>query len=267
MDISIREAADILHKSQRTVRHMAQTGRIPARRIGSRWLLKREDVEALRDGKPLEESAEAPAEPTANESESAHQTVDETPRRPAYTIDFNQSLHTSQMKPGHTARSIRELGSFGILTNLLGELASLRRVGPCETRLLDEIERSLRNVLEILADGLHRGETEQRVERFLQAQSKACAALTSLLHYNMIYAEPDLSPIADRIEHDLIQSIQDLIDDIERRNRWRGKAITAAESVVERVCTQVRAFAGDGKFASQVSRVQERINQVLAAAL
>ncbi len=264
MDISIREAAAILQKSQRTVRHMAQTGRIPARRIGSRWLLKREDVVAIRDGKPVdEEVAEAPEETSAIEEET---TAQESAPRPAFTVDFGEALHQIPHRPGHAARSVRELGSFGILTSLLGELAASRR-GPCEPNLLDEVERSLRNVLEILADGLHRTGTELRVERFLQAQSQACAALTGLLHYNMIYAEPDLSGVANRIEHELIHSIQELIDDIERRSRWRGRAITAAESMVDRVCTQVRAIAGEGKFSARVSVVQDRIQQVLTAAL
>ncbi len=263
MDISIREAAAILQKSQRTVRHMAQTGRIPARRIGSRWLLKREDVIAIRDGKPLDDESETD-DATAPEVDDG--STNTTPRRPAFTVDFGAAINQMPHKPGHAARSVRELDSFAILTSLLGELASLRR-GPCDGAMLDEIERSLRSVLEILADGLHRTATDQRIERFLQAQSQTCAALTSLLHYNMIYAEPDLSSIANRIEHDLIHSIQELVDDIERRNRWRGRAITTAEMVVDRVCTQVRAIAGEGKFSAGVSRVQDRISQVLTAAL
>ncbi|MBK7828921.1 helix-turn-helix domain-containing protein [Nannocystis sp.] len=44
MEISIKDAAGAARQSERTVRHMAQTGRLPARRIGSRWLINQDDL-------------------------------------------------------------------------------------------------------------------------------------------------------------------------------------------------------------------------------
>jgi len=68
MDLSIKEAATLIGKSERTVRHMAQTGRLPARRIGSRWVIRRSDLDGIgKRAKTRSKSASdsAKSEPTA----------------------------------------------------------------------------------------------------------------------------------------------------------------------------------------------------------
>jgi excisionase family DNA binding protein len=62
MEISIKDAAELLGKSERTVRHMAQTGRLPARRIGARWLINQEDLLAAQ-GQPASTDADRPSRP------------------------------------------------------------------------------------------------------------------------------------------------------------------------------------------------------------
>ena len=47
MEVSIREAAQIIGRSTRTVRNMAQSGRIKARRVGDRWMVDRESLNTL----------------------------------------------------------------------------------------------------------------------------------------------------------------------------------------------------------------------------
>ena len=56
MEISIKDAAELLGKSERTVRHMAQTGRLPARRIGARWLINRDDLLARKAARATDDA-------------------------------------------------------------------------------------------------------------------------------------------------------------------------------------------------------------------
>ncbi len=276
MDISIKEAAELLGKSQRTVRHMAQTGRIPARRIGSRWLIKRADVDAIKAGKKPPSETQA-SEPTA-EAEAAPKPAEHAaPRAPqprpvaapraSFTVSFDTSLHHSRRKPNHTAETVRDLDSFTIAAGVLAEVAFLRHQGPCDEVLIGEIERALRGILEVLADGLQQRDAVAKTERFRVAQTRACGALTGLLHYNMVYAEPDLDPISERIEKDLLPALRELIEAIEKRARWRGRAITAAEHAIDRVFTQVRDFAGEGRLGTGLHTIHKTLNRALEAAL
>ena len=66
MEISIKDAAELLGKSERTVRHMAQSGRLPARRVGSRWLIDREE---LQSGKYSSSGDDAELEPRRRRDE------------------------------------------------------------------------------------------------------------------------------------------------------------------------------------------------------
>ncbi|MCA9695198.1 MAG: helix-turn-helix domain-containing protein, partial [Myxococcales bacterium] len=190
MDISIKEAADLLGKSQRTVRHMAQTGRIPARRIGSRWLIRQADAEAIKAGKdPMasfldDEEADGPVSAASEAARPA------AAPRPTFTISFDSSLEQSGDRSVHEITELRDLDTFAIASGLLAEVAYLRHDGPCDTMLLEHVEQSMCGILEVLADALQQHDPSSRVERFRQAQRQACSALTGLLHYNMVYAEP-----------------------------------------------------------------------------
>lgn len=267
MDISIKEAADLLGKSQRTVRHMAQTGRIPARRIGSRWLIRQADAEAIKAGKdPMasfldDEEADGPVSAASEAARPA------AAPRPTFTISFDSSLEQSGDRSVHEITELRDLDTFAIASGLLAEVAYLRHDGPCDTMLLEHVEQSMCGILEVLADALQQHDPSSRVERFRQAQRQACSALTGLLHYNMVYAEPDLSSIVTHVEKDLLPSLRELVEETEKRARWRGRAITAAEHVVERVLTRVRHFAGDGRMATGLGNLQQTLSRALEAAL
>jgi len=57
--LSASEAAALLHVSRKRAQFLARTGRVPAVRIGRRWLFPRRELEALfrrpADGRPLPE--------------------------------------------------------------------------------------------------------------------------------------------------------------------------------------------------------------------
>ncbi len=44
MDLSLSEAARLLGKTDRQVRYLIQTGKIPAHKKGSRWIVRRDDL-------------------------------------------------------------------------------------------------------------------------------------------------------------------------------------------------------------------------------
>lgn len=50
-ELSTREAADLLHVTDRAIRQAITDGRLQAQRIGSRWVLQRENVEHYRAGR------------------------------------------------------------------------------------------------------------------------------------------------------------------------------------------------------------------------
>lgn len=45
--LSVEEAAAVLHMDVRRVRGLARTGKLPAYRVGRRWLFRREQIEGL----------------------------------------------------------------------------------------------------------------------------------------------------------------------------------------------------------------------------
>jgi excisionase family DNA binding protein len=277
MEISIKDAAELLGKSERTVRHMAQTGRLPARRIGSRWLINRDDLLARKaaglgndsdepDGVDAPDDAGTdgadgdPAELAADDSSE-----DSSPRRTSrqgFTVNFAPS-HSVALPPG-AVTSVRELDSFHIATDILAELGELRREVKDAAPLRDA-ETHLREFLQLLADGCH-ADLATRRDRFQAAQSQACAALTDLIHFNVSRAEPDLGPLGERVERDLIGSLRMLLEDTQRHLSVRGRVLDLAERAVARVLSRLRGLAGEGRMADRLGGLQKSLTEALHAA-
>ena len=268
MEISIKDAAELLGKSERTVRHMAQTGRLPARRIGSRWLINQDDLIARKaagvgndsddDLSDLDDTADAG--PLAAELDD-DASDDESPRRPSrqhVTVNFSHAL------PPGVVTSVRELDSFHIATDILTELGELRRTVK-DAPLLRDAETHLREFLQLLADGCH-ADLHTRRDRFREAQSRACSALTDVIHFNVSRAEPNLAPLAERLERDLIGSLQVLLGETQRHLSLRGRMIGVAERTVARVLSRLRGLAGEGRFAERIGGLQRTLTQALHAA-
>ncbi|MBL9103325.1 MAG: helix-turn-helix domain-containing protein [Myxococcales bacterium] len=263
MEISIKDAAELLGKSERTVRHMAQTGRLPARRIGARWLINREDLlqrkaSGATDGDEAELDDVVDAETDLGDDEprsGAHADV---------TVSWHPSPRPEHVLPPGEITSVRELDSFHIATAVLARLGEVRR-DAANAPLLRDAETHLREFLHLLADGCH-ADLHTRRDRFREAQSRVCAALTDLIHFNVVRAEPDLGPLTQRLEQDLIGELRHLLGETQRRLSWRGRAISLAESTLARVLTRLRGFAGDGRIADRLGGLQRTLTQALHSA-
>jgi excisionase family DNA binding protein len=260
MEISIKDAAELLGKSERTVRHMAQTGRLPARRIGARWLIDRDDLLARKAaGNTDDEGEELAAELEPGDA-------DDGDGRPEFAAHFAARSIDLDDLPRSVDRALPpgELDGFHIATAILARLGELRRELK-DAPLLRDAENHLREFLHLLADGCH-ADLHTRRDRFREAQSRVCAALTDLIHFNVVRAEPDLGPLAMRIERDLIGELRVLLGETSRRLSWRGRAITFAESTVARVLTRLRGIAGEGRLAERLGGLQRTLTQALHAA-
>ncbi|MEZ4449436.1 MAG: helix-turn-helix domain-containing protein [Nannocystaceae bacterium] len=278
MELSIKEAAEVLGKSERTVRHMAQTGRLPARRIGSRWVISRDDLdrrgaEGDTDDVDLDDEAVSAADhDDADDADDLTVTPierptprSETARRPTLTVSFE----AIDAEPGARdfPSSIRELDSFAVASGLLGEVADARRRARGDgAALLAEPERALRGVLQTLADGCHQPDARHRAAAFREAQTQACAALSGLVHYTLLHAEPDLRELAERVESELLTSLAAHRARHERRLTWRGRVITAAEVALERIIHRAKTF-GAGRFADRLDHVERSLHRALRHAL
>lgn len=272
MEISIKDAAELLGKSERTVRHMAQTGRLPARRIGARWLINRDDLLA-RKAAGTTDDADADADADFETAELEHDEDDadghapRNPSRQGFTVNWHANgagLGYERALPPGVITSVRELPSFHVATELLAELGELRREVK-EGGTLREAEAHLREFVALLADGCH-ADLHTRRDRFREAQSRACAALTDVIHFNVSRAEPDLAPLAERLERDLIGSLRLLLGETQRHLSLRGRVIGVAERTVARVLTRLRGFAGEGRFAERLGGLQRTLTQALHAA-
>lgn len=267
MEISIKDAAELLGKSERTVRHMAQTGRLPARRIGARWLINQEDLLQRKasgatdaSDEDLTDIPDVDAETDLADDGESHGTSAQT-----FTINYHATPRSADhvLPPGEIT-SVRELDSFHIATAVLARLAEARREAR-DTPLLRDAEQNLREFLHLLADGCH-ADLATRRDRFRDAQSRVCAALTDLIQFNVVRAEPDLGPLAQQLERDLIGELRHLIGDTQRRLSWRGRAISMAETTLARVLGRLRGIAGEGRFAERLGGLQRTLTQALHSA-
>jgi excisionase family DNA binding protein len=259
MEISIKDAADLLGKSERTVRHMAQTGRLPARRVGSRWLIDRDELlsgkynghgddEATVDG-------EAAAAATATDASEEHHEADHDAEHASLSVSRARLRFDRALPPG--TPSVRALDSFHIAADLLAELGDLRRDLRDAAHLRDA-EQHLRGFIQALADGIHADVADQP-ERFRAARTQVCAALTDLIHFNVTHDKPDLTPLVDRIEHELLGSLQLLIGAADERSSWRYRVRGVAERAAARVFSRLRGLAGEGRVGARLAALEERL--------
>ena len=265
MEISIKDAAELLGKSERTVRHMAQTGRLPARRIGARWLINQEDLLQRKASGATDADEDDGADLPDVDAEADLADDPSGPSGQAFSFHYQPPPRSADhvLPPGEIT-SVRELDSFHIATAVLARLGEVRRDAHAAP-LLREAETHLREFLHLLADGCH-ADLATRRDRFRDAQSRVCAALTDLMHFNVVRAEPDLGPLTQQLERELIGELRHLIGDTTRRLSWRGRAISMAESTLARVLTRLRGIAGEGRFAERLGGLQRTLTQALHSA-
>lgn len=265
MEISIKDAAELLGKSERTVRHMAQTGRLPARRIGARWLINREDLLQRKATGATDGDEDLTDIPDAEVEADLADDGGTSTSGQTFTVNWHAPPRSADhvLPPGEIT-SVRELDSFHIATAVLARLGEVRR-DAVNAPLLRDAETHLREFLHLLADGCH-ADLSTRRDRFREAQSRVCAALTDVIHFNVVRPEPDLGPLAQRLERDLIGELRGLIGETSRRLSWRGRALNLAETTLARVLTRLRGFAGEGRVADRLGGLQRTLTQALHSA-
>jgi len=189
----------MLGKPERTVREMARTGKLPARRVGHTWVIDKERLTGI-DPAALQARAEQTAairQRVDAALERAAPPAGEGGRRPAFSVQDTVC--------GRTACGI------------LAELHSVQ--GAADAAELEEAKRGMRCFLRLLADGIHQFEPATKVDRFVRARSEACATLGELLALRATRPELPLGALIGRIEQDLLGPLRGMIRRTERRGR------------------------------------------------
>lgn len=192
MKLTVKEAAALLGKPPRTVRHLAQRGKLPAERVGGRWVF---DRDALVQADPDQAAARAgEVQRLADHVQAAVQAV--TPPGPTRRRDFY---------------SVRDVGAFKVAS------AVLAQVQAADDPLLAGAADALRDTLHRLADGFHQYQPELKVARLIDARAACCAAIAELLHAATHRDRPAALPWADELEREALGSLRGLLRRAERR--------------------------------------------------
>jgi len=184
MDLSLTQAAQLLGKTRRQVEYLIKTGRLPAKKVGTRWLIADSDL-------PL-----SPSQRQARERKAAAlQTVAE------------EVLGATAPK---TRYSLRDLKAFaeGLAAYAAGR-AQLPETHPALPLL--------RQALDDLAIGCHRFERRGKAEAYGRARDHASLAVCALLAEET----PAGEGLIERIEQEIIPAIAGLL---RRTDRRRGEA-------------------------------------------
>ncbi len=184
MKLSVRDAARILGKSERTARHLAQTGQIPAQRVGGRWLFEREHLEAHVSG-----------------GQTLAAAVD------GLRDDVVEALEDAKPKLGERGfYSVRDVTAFKSGSSVLRQLEEASKTPGTEY---------LRTLLRCIADGFHQYDPETKLNSLLAARRAASGAVADLAHHAA--ADEALDPLVDTLEKVTLGSLRGLIRRAERR--------------------------------------------------
>lgn len=202
MELSVNEAARLLGKSPRTVRHLVATGQLRGRREGVRWLIDREALESI-----------SPAEAASRRAQ-----VERVRER----VDAAMDRAAPPPADGRVRRaySVRDLRAFELARELIAKVARARDAssGPAGDRLA-RAEGSLRECLRALADGCHQFHAHAKADCYAHARSTACAAVADLLAFTAVHEQAEADEVAERIEAELLRSIRGLIRSAEKARR------------------------------------------------
>lgn len=182
MDLSLDEAAVRCGMTVRQVRYLVQQGRLKARKDGSRWLVREEDLPAS----PQRTDA-ATRQHEALQAAAARAIGPEPERRRRY--------------------SVRDLRAFQAA--MRGWSATRDALGADHAAT-----RTLRGVLDQLAVGCHRYEVREKTAAYRQARD-----LASLATVELLLAERP--PLVDLVEQELLGHLAALLARGDRReSRW-----------------------------------------------
>ncbi|MCC6556542.1 MAG: helix-turn-helix domain-containing protein [Polyangiaceae bacterium] len=249
MDLSIREAAALLGKSERTVRYFAQQGRIPARRVRGQWIIDGDALEAAREprreqialirerlNRSLDRATPPPAAappplpappPALSGSASATVAAPVTVAAPAtatMTAPVAAPAAPPSLDPRRSFYSARDLEAHRAAAEVLVALESAAGAHPHARAPLAEPATALRHFLRALTDGCHQFHPPTKVERFVRARSLLSGAVADIVSFNLLHPQPDLATLADRLERDALGALRGLLRRAERPRAERARA-------------------------------------------
>ncbi len=183
MQLTIDQAANRVGKSARQIRYLIKSGRLPASKIGGRWMINATDL-------PLSEPQRA--------------TIERRERALRSAVDEGLGLD-SERPPRF---SVRDLKAFQIALPLERQAAAL--LGPEHPAT-----QALRHTLELLAQGCHRFDNNAKAESYRAARDSASLAVCELVITDQAEAEP----LIQGIEQDLMAAFAGLLQRLARRDR------------------------------------------------
>ena len=189
MELSIKEAAALLGRSPRTVRHLAQSGQLPARREGRAWRIDRDALSST-------------IAKDADRRREQMQTLEATLQQAVADVTPSKAPHARTY-------SVGDLRAFGVGKEVYARLPNDR--GQFET-----VRADLRRCLRALSDGFHQFHPDVKIDCFVRARAAAANAVAEL----MLLDEPDsvdLASLAGRLEGELLGQLRGLIRRAERR--------------------------------------------------
>lgn len=194
--MSIREAAALLGKSERMVRHLASSGRIAARRSGTQWLI---------DCDKLDVTADAQRDQVEAVRERVNRTLDRAAPAPS---------GGAEKRPFYSAR---DLDAHRTAAAVIVELAKLGAAHPEARAELEGPAAGLRAFLRALTDGCHQFHPNAKIERFVRARSLLAETIADLVCFNLVHTQPDLLELADKLEREALGAMRGLLRRAEKR--------------------------------------------------
>ncbi len=183
MDLSLDQAAALLGRSVRQVRYMVEKGRLPAKKDGARWTIRREDL-------PLSDA-------------QLHQRARQIDRLQDRVED---ALHVQAAPPRF---STGDLKAFQVGRPLY--LAVSQQLGADHPAAL-----ALRRCLLALGLGCHRFHAAEKGQAYREARDAAATAAVELLLFD------PASAAARAVEQELLAAIAGLLRRSDRPERTRA---------------------------------------------
>ncbi|MEM7203294.1 MAG: helix-turn-helix domain-containing protein [Planctomycetota bacterium] len=192
MNLSLADTATVLGKSERQIRYLIRQERLPARKVGGRWVIDSADL-------PLTERQRAEI---AQRTETARQA-------------FEQGIApaTKATRDERKSYSVTDLDAFGI------GLRTLRKMQSTHTPE-DHTHSLVLTALEDLARGCHAFDPDAKSRHFSQARDAAARLLVHLLV--PATASECSRELVQEIESQWIPKISGLIAAQEKRARRTG---------------------------------------------
>ena len=191
MELSLKETATLLGKTQRQIRYMIQQGNLKATKQGGRWVVASVDL-------PL---SEAQRRAGAARAEKIRDVV-QTATAPAVAAGE---------KAGRARYSVRDLRPFSSAEAAYREICA--QIGPT-----DPAAAAVREALTILSQGCHMYYPREKAQRYGTARERIAAAVASLL-VDGPAGDESRRALADRLEQQVLPDITGVIRYTEKSSR------------------------------------------------